>query len=89
MKTILNLVPNTGKTPKELRATLDLADTLLTALLASLGQFHPPILGKMRSHLLLMQQQAIPGDPANRDQQEAINKAIELIDGLLAVTDSK
>lgn len=88
-KTILHLIPGAGEKPKELRTALDLTDTLLTALLASLGQLHPPVLAKMRSHLLLMQMQAIPDHPANRNQQEAINQAIQFIDDLLSAIDSR
>lgn len=89
MKTILNLVPNSGQNPKELRATVNLIDALLAALFASLAQLSLPIVARMRSHLLVMQQQAISGHPANREQQDAINGAIELIDAFLALPQSK
>jgi len=89
MKTILNLVPNPGKSQKELRATVDLLSTSLSALLMSLAQVSPLVIGKMQGHLLRLQQDAIAGDPANREQQDAINKAIELIDALDAVAHAK
>jgi len=74
MKNILTLVPSSGKTLKEVRASLDFTNAVFTALLGSLAQLSRRLLRRCAVIFLLWQHQAISGDPANREQQEPSTK---------------
>lgn len=83
MADILKLIPNTGGNLKEVRENLELVGTLFMMLLASLAENKSPLLGLMAANLHVLKTAAL-GAKLDRNQQKAIEKAVECIDGLLA-----
>ena len=83
MADILKLIPNTGNTLKEIKENSDLTSTLFMVLLAALAESRSPILERMSANLHILKTAAVAAN-IDRNQQKAVDRGIECIDGLLA-----